>query len=227
MLCEISSSFGNNFFFTWIILSLIALIVLMIFSSLIFYYFYVKISYEKWLKKSNAKFPNPESIRMEILLMLKGICSGTFCPAMTLYLMSKEKIQGYCGVQPYGWTYLICSFFISWFFVDFFEFFYHRLGHKIDQLWNVHKSHHQFFNPSPFSVIAEDYIDQIIGASPLLVLPILVPINIDLLFFQVSFAFQFNSLSHCQNSSLFFSMVMVFIFTVVLNSRIRMLIIPF
>lgn len=185
MLCEISSRLGNNFFFTWIILSLIALIVLTIFSSVIFYHYYVNITYEKWLKKSNPKYPTAENVRMEILLMLKGILSGTFCPAMTLHLMSERKIQGYCGVQPYGWTYLIVSFFISWFFVDFFEFLYHRMGHTIDRCWNVHKSHHQFFNPSPFSVIAEDYVDQIIGASPLLLLPILVPINIDLLFFQV------------------------------------------
>jgi sterol desaturase/sphingolipid hydroxylase (fatty acid hydroxylase superfamily) len=61
------------------------------------------------------------------------------------------------------------------------------MGHTLDLFWNVHKSHHQFYNPSPFSVIAEDYIDQIIGASPLLFIPAIVPINIDLLFFQVRF----------------------------------------
>ena len=185
MLCEISSSFGNNFFLIWFILSLIALILLMIFSSLIFYYSYVKITYEKWLKKSNPKYPSPENVRMEIILMFKGIFAGTFCPAMTLYLMSQHKLRGYCGIDQYGYKYLFISFFISWLLVDFFEFLYHRMGHTIEICWNVHKSHHQFYNPTPFAVIAEDYIDQIIGASPLILLPAIVPINIDLLFFQV------------------------------------------
>jgi lathosterol oxidase len=185
MLCEISSSLGNNFLLTWFILSIIAFTILMIFSSLIFYYSYVKITYEKWLKKSNPKYPSAESVRMEIILMSKGILSGTFCPAMTLHLIHQQKLKGYCGIDQYGWNYLFISFFLSWFLVDFFEFFYHRMGHKFDILWNVHKSHHQFFNPTPFSVIAEDYIDQIVGASPLILLPLLVPINIDLLFFQV------------------------------------------
>ncbi|CAF0845094.1 unnamed protein product [Adineta steineri] len=189
MLCEISFYFGNNFFYTWFILSLITFIVLMIISSLIFYCYYVKITYSKWLKKTNPKYPSVENVRNEILLMLKGILSGTFCPSMTIYLMSKNQLKGYCGIDEYGWSYLLISFFVSWFLVDFFEFFYHRIGHTTNLFWNIHKSHHQFYNPSPFSVIAEDYIDQIIGSSPLLLIPIFVPINIDLLFFQFAIFF--------------------------------------
>ena len=187
MLCEISSYFGNNFILTWLILSIIAFIALMILSSIIFYYYYVKITYEKWLKKSNPKYPSIENVRMEIILMLKGIFSGTFCPSLTLYLISKDKLRGYCGVNEYGWIYLFFSFFLSWLLVDFFEFFYHRMTHEYSFLWNIHKSHHQFYNPTPFSVIAEDYIDQIIGSSPLFLLPLIIPINIDLLFFQVKY----------------------------------------
>ncbi|CAF1089303.1 unnamed protein product [Rotaria sordida] len=63
------------------------------------------------------------------------------------------------------------------------------MGHTIDMLWNVHKSHHQFYNPTPFAVIAEDYVDQIVGASPLVFIPALVPINMDLLFFQFAIFF--------------------------------------
>lgn len=185
MLCELSVSLGNNFLLTWLMLSIIALISLMILSSLIFYEYYVKISYEKWLRKSNPKYPSVENIREEIRLMIKGIVSGTFCPSLTLYFMSKNQLKGYCGLNEYGWSYLILSFFISWFFVDFYEFVYHRCGHIYRSLWKYHRSHHQFYNPSPFSVIAEDYLDQIVGASPLFLLPLVVPINIDLLFFQV------------------------------------------
>ncbi|CAF4850244.1 unnamed protein product, partial [Rotaria socialis] len=46
------------------------------------------------------------------------------------------------------------------------------------------KSHHQFFNPTPFAVIADEYLDQFVRALPLLILPALIPVNMDLLFFQ-------------------------------------------
>jgi hypothetical protein len=77
----------------------------MIISSLIFYYSYVKITYEK----CNPKYPSALSVRMKIILLLKGILSETFCP--TLYLMSKNKLKDYCEIDEYGWNYLIISFF--------------------------------------------------------------------------------------------------------------------
>ncbi|CAF3326689.1 unnamed protein product [Rotaria socialis] len=184
MLCEISSWSGNNFFLTWMILSLIALVVLIVFSTVIFYHYYVKITFEKWLQKSNPKYPPAVGVRTEIILMLKGLLSATFCPALTLYLMGRQKLHGYCGVGEYGWGYLVISFFIIWLSTDFFEFFYHRMGHTIDTCWNIHKSHHQFFNPTPFAVIADEYLDQFVRALPLLILPALIPVNMDLLFFQ-------------------------------------------
>ncbi|CAF4421380.1 unnamed protein product, partial [Adineta steineri] len=61
MLCEISSWSGNNFFLTWMILTLMALVVLIVFSSLIFYHYYVKITFEKWIQKSNPKYPSPSA----------------------------------------------------------------------------------------------------------------------------------------------------------------------
>ena len=186
MLCEISSLFGYNFFYTWIALSLIALFFLVLFSSLIFYHYYVKITFEKWQQKTNTKYPPAEGVRTEIILMLKGLLSATICPALTLHLMGKGQLKGYCGVEPYGWNYLILSFFLIWLSTDFFEFFYHRLGHTIDFCWNIHKSHHQFYNPTPFAVIADEYIDQFVRALPLLIIPMFIPINMDLLFFQVN-----------------------------------------
>ncbi|CAF0805707.1 unnamed protein product [Didymodactylos carnosus] len=187
MLCEIS--IWGNFITTWMALSLIAFVVLLFSSGTIFYRYYVNITYEKWLKKSNPKYPSPESIRMEIIMMTKGMLSATLCPSIALHLSQQRMSQGYCGVNEYGWKYLVLSFFIIWIGTDFFEFFYHRIGHTIDYCWNVHKSHHQFYNPTPFAVIADEYTDQFVRALPLVILPIIMPINMDLLFFEFAIFF--------------------------------------
>lgn len=225
MLCEISVWSGYNFFLTWMILTLMALVVLIVFSSLIFYHYYVKITFEKWLKKSNPKYPSAVAVRTEIILMLKGLLSATLCPAIALHLMGKNQLQGYCGVQPYGWNYLIFSFFVIWLSTDFFEFFYHRMGHTIDACWNIHKSHHQFFNPTPFAVIADEYFDQFVRALPLVILPAIMPVNMDLLFFQVKTNSRKKFIDFLLFSLQRFSMVMEFIFIGVMNFRIPMLII--
>jgi Delta7-sterol 5-desaturase len=49
-------------------------------------------------------------------------------------------------------------------------------------MWDVHKHHHVFYNPSPFAVIADEWMDQFIRATPLLFLPMITPVNMDLLF---------------------------------------------
>lgn len=117
--------------------------------------------------------------------MIKGIVTAAFCPALSLYLAQHKLSKGYCGApEGYGYGYMAFTFVTTWIVSDFFEFFYHYLGHSYDQLWNVHKYHHYFWNPSPFAVVADEYLDQLVRASPLLIYPLLFPINIDMLFFQ-------------------------------------------
>jgi lathosterol oxidase len=51
-------------------------------------------------------------------------------------------------------------------------------------MWNAHKIHHTLYNPSPFAVIADDWSDQFLRAAPLLLFPLIMPTNIDLMFAQ-------------------------------------------
>jgi len=187
MICELSL-FGN-FLTTWFALSAAALVSIMGMSGTLFYYYYANPTYEQWRYKSNPKFPEPEKVRMEIIQMLKGMCTGTFCPAASLYLSERGLSQAYCGVGEHGWGYLVTSFFAMWLASDFFEFYYHYLGHKYDFFWNNHKHHHVFYNPTPFSVIADEYIDQFVRSSPMLIFPLLAPVNIDLMFLQFAIFF--------------------------------------
>jgi len=195
MLCEIST--WSNFLFTWGFLSFLGFIFITFFSGLIFKIYYVDVTYEKWLQKTNPKYPPADKVRTEIIMMTKGLLSATLCPTISLYLTQKGYLKAYCGVGEFGWAYLAFSFVVIWIFSDFFEFFYHRMGHKVDSLWEVHKWHHQFFNPTPFAVIADEYLDQCVRALPLIILPAVIPINMDLLFFEyVTFFYAYGVYLH-------------------------------
>jgi lathosterol oxidase len=77
--------------------------------------------------------------------------------------MSRNGLsQGYCGTGPndeYGWSYHILSFLFIWAFSDLYQFYYHRLGHTTEIGWKQHKYHHVFYNPTPFAVVADEYLD--------------------------------------------------------------------
>ena len=57
MICEVHGF--SNFFVTWIFLTILTFSVTIVMSSVIFYFYYVRVTYEKWLKKSNPLFPSP------------------------------------------------------------------------------------------------------------------------------------------------------------------------
>ena len=84
-------------------------------------------------------------------------------------------LNGYCGTTAdYGAGYNLMSFFVVWLGSDFWEFLYHSVGHSYPSMWAWHKHHHVFFNPSPFSVVADEFVDQFFRALPLVVFPMIM-----------------------------------------------------
>src|SRR4051812_17283843 len=180
MLCEVAHH--TNFFVTWGVLTLLALVATMGMSAFIFRRFYWMPTFAQWRRKSSPEYPTPEHVRREILTMLKGCVTATICPAIALSAAQHGWGRAYCGVGPYGVGWLVTSFFIIWIGTDFFEFAYHRLGHVWRFAWKEHRAHHVFHNPSPFAVIADNPIDQLVRSLPMAAFPLLMPMNMDLLF---------------------------------------------
>ena len=107
--------------------------------------------------------------------------TGTTLPALALYLARTGQSKAFCNAER-GIGYDVISFFVIWITCDFYEWFYHYLGHRFAAMWEFHRAHHVFFNPSPFAVIADEYVDQFMRSSPLLIIPLFIPINMDVLF---------------------------------------------
>jgi len=179
VLCEIG--FFSNFLVTYVFLFVSALIAVFSMSAFVFYHYYMQPTFEKWQYKSYPEFPPVELVQKEIFHMIKSASVAVVCPVLSLYLSAQGYSKAYCGLQHgIGWE--IFMFFFVMLFTDFFEFSYHRLGHSTPFFWSQHKSHHKFYNPSPFAVVADDFLDQLIRSMPLLVIPFIMPTNMDLMF---------------------------------------------
>lgn len=180
MLYEIARR--GNFFTTWAFLTAAAFVMTMAMSTLVFVRFYVRPTFERWQRKVNPAYPPATMVRREVFQMLKGLLTATLCPALSLHLVDLGWSKAYGGLGGHGVGYLVFTFFVIWIVTDFYEFFYHRLGHTTRWGWREHKPHHVFFNPSPFAVIADDLLDQLVRSAPMLIFPLIMPINMDLLF---------------------------------------------
>lgn len=195
---------GDSFLLTWATASAVAFLFVIFFSGIVFYKLYwpTQVTYEKWMWKTNPKFPTPEKVRDEIIQTTKCVWCAAICPSLALYMYangdrSPIKTYGYCGTLPeYGWSYNLFCFFLVWLGSDFFEFFYHYLGHRFAFMWNFHRHHHVFFNPTPFSVIADEFMDQFARAMPLLVFPMFMVMNLDVLYFTFTILFYGTGVYH-------------------------------
>lgn len=199
MLCEISSLSGG-LISTWLWMSALEAVFLFATSGPVFYYYFARsmVTYDKWIYKSNPKFPTPEKVRDEIVQMLKGMLCASICPAISVELAKHGYSQAFCGMGGYSVSYHVFTFILTWIASDLFEFAYHLLGHSDVKFWQHHRHHHVFHNPSPFSVIADEPVDQLFRASPLLFIPLLLPINMDLLFIQYGlFFYTYGVYLHC------------------------------
>lgn len=187
MLCEIARH--GNLLTTWAALTALALLSTLAMSAWIFVRYYHRPTFAAWQRKSNPEFPSPQMVRREVLQMLRGLVTATACPALSLALAQRGLSKAYCGVGERGVGYLVLSFLAVWIGTDLFEFLYHRLGHVTGLGWKEHKHHHVFHNPSPFAVIADNPFDQLVRSMPMVIFPLVMPMNMDLLFFTFAIFF--------------------------------------
>jgi hypothetical protein len=88
----------GNFFTTWLALSVLAYLLMLVMSGTLFYRYYARPTFETWQRKSNPEFPDPTMVRREVLQMLKGIYTATFCPALALHLVNAGWSKAYGGL---------------------------------------------------------------------------------------------------------------------------------
>ena len=180
VLCELAAGHDLSPVALWLVLTALGLLSILPASGAVFYAQYVRRSYAQWRWKTLPAYPSAADVRLEVLATLKGIAAATVPPTLSIYLSARGYSQGYCGVEPHGYGYLLASFMLAFVASDCYEWAYHRLGHTSALGWAIHKHHHKFHNPSPFAVIADEPPDQFVRALPLLVMPLLMPTNMDM-----------------------------------------------
>lgn len=190
VLCEVAAHvLGDNVVLTWLALTVGGGLFAMSLSTVMFMKLYWAPTYDAWRYKSNPKFPRPSQIRMEVLQTLKCIALSTICPTIALWLINNGRSHAFCGWGDHGLAWHVGSFLLMWLLSDLFEWGYHGLGHSVPFLWKQHKNHHIFYNPSPFSVVADEAYDQLVRSAPMLVFPLLMPTNMDVLWGMFLVAF--------------------------------------
>mmetsp|Transcript_9198 Transcript_9198/g.22556 ORF Transcript_9198/g.22556 Transcript_9198/m.22556 type:complete len:389 (-) Transcript_9198:1129-2295(-) len=209
MFCQyVLTQMPSSFFGIWLGLFMAGLFSIFTLSTLAFRKLYSQPTFASWQYKSSGKYPSVGYVRKEMYQTLKGVIFATILPALSIYLRNEPYMQGYCPAdiadkpeeEQYFLSYsrLLFEFCVVVLATDFFEFVYHWSGHYFDHGWDVHRHHHVYSNPTPWAVIADEPWDNMMRASPMLVLPFFLKLNIDTIFLTFAgFFYLYGTYLHC------------------------------
>jgi len=132
---------------------------------------YLTPTFDTWKLKFNKRYPTVNDVSNEIVALTKCTLAtiALLCVSVQLGLYGYNSLFDLNKATP---KQNVVNFLISFWVVDLYSYLYHYFGHKIPQAWSIHRFHHKFYNPTPFGVIADDMLDQVVRAMPLLFLPL-------------------------------------------------------
>ena len=134
---------------------------------------YLNPTFDTWKLKFNKVYPTVPAVTNEIYALSKATLATVLLLAFSAQL-GRHGYNSLFDLTKATATQNAVNFIICFWAVDFYSYAYHLVGHKIPEAWAIHRFHHKFWNPTPFGVIADDCVDQVVRAMPLLFLPLLI-----------------------------------------------------
>lgn len=145
------------------------------FTAVMFGIFYIWRRKKVWYARIQQKYPSNKHIKREIfysftsLLILGGVLTAM------LWLTNKGYTRAYKSISDYGWGYYFFSVFLMVLIHDTYFYWGHRLMHWGPLFKYVHKTHHEFVNPTPFSTYAFHPVEAIFEMSIAFVIIFTIP----------------------------------------------------
>lgn len=144
-------------------------------AGFLYFLLYVKKKGAKW--KTQLQYPTLNTTFHEAYDGSISLLPGAFNAALCFYF----SFHG-IGHQIIHWhdatlLYHVVSIFMLIATVEIFEWWFHWYSHRNRFLWKFHKKHHQFPNPTPYTVLSDHPVDMWVKSSPLVWVPFLFPIS--------------------------------------------------
>ncbi|KAK0199864.1 fatty acid hydroxylase [Desarmillaria ectypa] len=158
---------------------IISLSVLTLLGIHVLYFIFAWLSYKFIFNHNMMRHPKflPNQVRLEIITSVQAF------PVMTLLTLPwfQAEVMGYSklydGLDTYGWPYLFASIPLFLLFTDYCIYWVHRWLHVPFIYKLIHKPHHKWIIPSPWSSHAFHPVDGYLQSVPYHLFVFLFPLH--------------------------------------------------
>jgi sterol desaturase/sphingolipid hydroxylase (fatty acid hydroxylase superfamily) len=148
-------------------------------------------------RKIQARVPSRKTVLREAKLSLQSCLVFSLVGVGTVWLQRAGFSKVYDDAATYGWGWLIFSTYLMFAIHDVWHYALHRLCHDVPFLYkHVHKTHHSFSTPTPWSADAFHPLDALVNISFLPLFVLVLPVHALALKGYLILAVVLNTLGH-------------------------------
>ncbi|MEZ2414197.1 sterol desaturase family protein [Muriicola sp. E247] len=159
----------------WLLVSLLFVLRYLIMAGIPFLVFYVAPGRRLKRTKIQEKRPLGSQIRREILYSLLTLLIYGLGIWIFLDWIQEGSTMHYKNISDYGLAYAFLSFLLMVFLHDTYFYWTHRLIHHKSLFRIIHKVHHQFTNPTPWSAFSFHPFEAVLSMGVIPIIVFLLP----------------------------------------------------
>ncbi|WP_214072931.1 sterol desaturase family protein [Mucilaginibacter sp. dw_454] len=142
------------------------------------------------------KYPDNKQIKREIFYSMIFLLMLGTSVTLVVWLNKHGYTRAYKPIDKYGWGYYYASFFLMLLVHDAYFYWTHRLMHHQAIFKHVHKLHHEFTNPTPFTSYAVHPFEGMVQLGILFVIVFTIPHHSSIVTIFFGYSFLVNIVGH-------------------------------
>ncbi len=162
-------------FYKWVNNSANLIVQYFVITGILFLVFFIWKRQYVESAKIQQKYPDNKQIKRELFYSFIFLLMAGTSVTLIVWLNKHGYTRAYKPIDKYGWGYYFASFFLMILVHDTYFYWTHRLMHWKVIFIHVHKLHHEFTNPTPFTSYAFNPIEGAIQLGVLYVIVFTIP----------------------------------------------------
>ena len=162
----------------------------------IYYYVLQRENPEKWKCQPNRFLSRSNEVHEVVVGTFNLIIAGIMSGFLSCWVMNDNYSAFYYKIDQFGYLYFFSSIPLIFLWTEAMAYYSHRLLH-IPVLYRlIHKQHHRYHTPTPYSVLAMSPFELILYQTLTLFPVFVVPIHPFVFIFNLVYVFYYSVMDH-------------------------------
>ena len=162
----------------------------------IYYYVLQRGSPERWKCQPERFLTRSNELHEVVVGTVNMAIGGLVSGFLACWVMNDNYSTFYFKIDQHGYTYFFFTIFFVFFWIEATAFYYHKLLHTPYLYKLIHKQHHRYHSPTPYSLVAMSPFEMLCLQGLFLIPVFIVPIHAFVFIAIQLYVFYYGMMDH-------------------------------